>query len=886
MTRCISVPPIAGGRGRRLSFFRSQSPPFLAPFSPSSAHRHSQISSASICILLSAEFSIVRCTRFSSLSVSSHLTMFAFVPSVPAVAPAALPRSTFLCGRARVASPLRPSTSRRVRAPCPPTMMTAEAPAPPTEKFEFQAEVSRVMNLIINSLYSNKDIFLRELVSNSSDACDKKRFLSINEGETVSPSIYVKADKDAGTVTIEDSGIGMTRQELINNLGSIATSGTSKFAEALGEGSSNDVSLIGQFGVGFYSSYLVADNVTVISKSHTDPNSKQYRWESSAKNSFTVAEDDSEPLKEGSGTRIILHIKDDCKDFLENFRLIELMKRYSEFIQFPVYGWESRTEYDEVPDGDEKDADGKQKTKRVPRTVEEWSQVNKLKPLWMRRAKEVEDDEYVEFYKTISRDFQPPLAHTHFAVEGDVEFRALLYCPKVLPPELRQSMFEKDGKALRLYVKRVFISDTFEDLLPRWLCFLRGVVDSEDLPLNVSREILQKSRVLRTISKRLVRKSIDMFKAIKARDNDDFKEFWKNFGRYIKAGIVEGDDYKEELIKMALWMTTNSKDELTDFDGYISRMKENQKCIYYVTSESRSAGENTPAMERLRKLGYEVLFMVEPVDELSVQNIGTYKSKRSEDAEEEEFKMIDVSKEDLDLGDLKSDEEKEEDKKMAENFKEVTDFMTTLLSDKVGKVATSDKLTESPSTITQSSFGMSPTMERYMKEVGAGSAMDDPGMSGFLTKARTLEINPKHPIVIDIKTRLEGAASSDDDTLKQTCMLVYELALLTAGFPLGDTSSFAKRVGSLVSSAVQAPEVVVPPPEAPAPSLADEPGAGMTMADLEKQIKANVDSIDDVKPVKPEDIPEEVLNRVKEEDGMGDGKDDKNVKSVDAEIVE
>ncbi|CDF33242.1 unnamed protein product [Chondrus crispus] len=838
--------------------------------------------------------------------------MSAFVPATPvaAQAPVLLRRSAFACPASTTR--LHAAVSRRCRLAPAPRMMaeaSAETEAPPAEeKFEFQAEVSRVMHLIINSLYSNKDIFLRELVSNASDACDKKRFLALSSGtDGGQPEVFVKADKEKGTITVEDSGIGMTRQELINNLGSIATSGTSKFVDALGENGSGDMNLIGQFGVGFYSAYLVSDSVQVVTRSYTDPNAKQYRWESDAENSFIIREDDSEPFKNGSGTRIILHVKEGCKEFLENYKLEELMKRYSEFIQFPVYSWASRTEYDEVPDGDEKDAEGKQKMKREPRTVEEWSQVNKLKPLWMRKPKEISSDEYSAFYKTITKDFSDPLAHTHFAVEGDVEFRALLFCPKTLPSNLRQNMFGDQGSLLKLYVKRVFISDKFEDLLPRWLVFIKGVIDSEDLPLNVSREILQKSRVLRIISKRLVRKSVDMFKAVKARDNNDFEDFWAQFGRYIKAGIIETDDHTDDLMKLALWPSTQSQEKLTDLDGYVSRMKESQKDIYFVAADSRAAGESAPAMERLRKHGYEVLFLTEPVDEMTVQKVITFKTKRNaDDKDDTMFKFVDVTKDDLDLGELKSDEEKKEDKALVEEYKAVVEYFQKLLSDKVGKVQVSDRLTESASTITQSSFGISPTMERYMKEVGSAN-LNDPGMSGFMVKSRTLEINPKHPIVKDIKTQMEGAAGGDEDQLKQTCTLVYELALLTAGYPLDDTAVFARRVSSLVSPNIAAPEVVVPDPEQAAPSLNDEM-ADLTQEDMQRNLNeqlekmgANVDvltdqargdteTIDaetiDTESIDTESIDTEAKATEVAESGDGEGQGEEKVKKAETEVVE
>lgn len=760
-----------------------------------------------------------------------------------------------------------------------------EPQAPASEKFEFQAEVSRVMNLIINSLYSNKDVFLRELVSNASDACDKKRFLSLSSGtsEASAQEIYVKADKEAGTITIEDGGVGMTRQELINNLGSIATSGTSKFLEAIGDGGSPDVNLIGQFGVGFYSAYLVADNVTVISKSYTDKNAKQYKWESSADNSFTISEDDSEPLKAGTGTRIILHVKEDSKEFLENFKLNELMKRYSEFVQFPIYGWHTRTEFDEVPDGDEKDADGKQKMKRVPRSVEEWTQVNKLKPLWMRRPKEVEEKEYNEFYKTVAKDYVDPLAYTHFAVEGDVEFRALLYTPKSLPAELRQNMFSDGSRTIKLYVKRVFISDGFEDILPRWLCFIKGVVDSEDLPLNVSREILQKSRVLRTITKRLSRKAIDMFKNIKKRDNDDYQEFWTQFGRYIKAGVIEDQDYRDDLLKLCMFPSTSNAEKFTTLDEYISRMKENQKDIYVCASDSRATAMASPAMERVRKLGFEVLLLVEPVDEITIQNTGNYKAKRNaDDKEPTEFKFVDVSKDDLDLSELKSEEEKKEDETLAEDFKPVIEFLTQLLSDKVGKVQLSDRLTESASTIAQASFGFSPTMERYMKDVGAAQ-MNDPGMSSFMSKSRTLEINAKHPIVKDLKVQMEGAGGGDEKQLKQIGMLVYELAMLTGGYALEDTAAFAKRVGALVSPSIEAPEVVMPEPPAEVPSLADEPAgipSDITAEDLKSSLDEKIKELDS-----NADINYSVTDETKSAEAPAASEGEDKIKTVKPDIV-
>ena len=394
------------------------------------------------------------------------------------------------------------------------------------------------MDIIINSLYSDRDVFLRELVSNAADACDKKRFLSITaDGEAAGETefrIRLKPDRAARTLTIEDSGIGMTKTELVENLGRIAQSGTKKFAEALAKGDA-DLNLIGQFGVGFYSGFLAADRMSVISRPSQGEDRRQYRWESAAGSSFTVVEDDSEPI-EGSGTRIVLHLKEDCDEYMDPVKLKTLLQRYSEFVQFPIELWTEKTEYEQVPDDNAPaPAEGEPpKMKTVSKKTNVWERINQTKPIWLRAPRSVTPEEYQDFYRTTFRMYDEPLNHTHFSLEGQVEFRALLYVPSTLPYELARSMFDESSRAVKLYVKRVFINDKFEELLPRYLTFLRGVVDSEDLPLNVGREILQKSKMLNVINKRLVRKSLDMFKDIE-KNATAYTGFWANFGRYLKV---------------------------------------------------------------------------------------------------------------------------------------------------------------------------------------------------------------------------------------------------------------------------------------------------------------------------------------------------------------
>merc|ERR1711975_163481 len=464
-----------------------------------------------------------------------------------------------------------------------------ETSGPPAEKFEFQAEVTRLMDIIINSLYSNKEIFLREIISNASDALDKIRFLSvtdkdaIGEGEVAKLDIKIAADKTKDTLTLTDKGIGMTKQDLINNLGTIAKSGTSSFLEKLKEG--GDINLIGQFGVGFYSVYLVADKVTVRTKHNDD---KQYIWESTADSSFTIAEDpEGDTL--GRGTEITLHLKDDCKEFTEGDKIKDLVKKYSEFISFPIYLKETKTVEKEVEEEEKKkkeeekkddaeekkdeekkddlevkdgDEAAKPKTKKVSEEVVEWNQVNSEKAIWTRSPRDVEEDEYNRFYKTISKDSDDPLTKMHFSAEGEIEFKSILFIPSKAPYDLLEG--KAKSNAIKLYVRRVFITDEFEDMMPRWLSFIKGVVDSEDLPLNVSREMLQTSKVLRVIKKKLVTKTLEMIRKIaekkkkeeekdeddeaeaeeeeetesdpaaEVEDNEDYVTFWKEFNKAIK----------------------------------------------------------------------------------------------------------------------------------------------------------------------------------------------------------------------------------------------------------------------------------------------------------------------------------------------------------------
>lgn len=643
------------------------------------------------------------------------------------------------------------------------------------------------MNIIVNSLYSNKDVFLRELVSNAADACDKKRFLALTDGTSPEDMrLRIMPDKEARTLTIEDNGVGMQKSELIENLGRIARSGTAAFVKDLGSGDA-DVSQIGQFGVGFYSAFLVADKVEVVSRSFKDPANERTAWRwTSDSSSFKISEAPEEKFDHiDSGTKLILHLKEEAQEYLDSGKLADLLKRYSEFITFPIELWNEKVQYDQVPDESAPPpAEGEQpKMKSVPRSVFEWEVMNKLKPIWLRNPDVVNETEYSEFYKTTFKAFDEPLSTTHFKVEGQIEFRALLFVPTTVPFELTRDMFSEAGRAMRLYVKRVFINDKFEDLIPRWLTFVRGVIDSEDLPLNVGREILQKSRTLKIIRKRVVRKVLDSIENLRENAPSKFEQLWNSYGKYFKVGLVEDVDYKEELKRFVRFWSSSSGDNQTSLKEYVSRMKEGQDKIYFVTGEGKKSAAISPSMEKMRKLGYEVLYMIDPLDEICSQSMQDFDGK----------KFVDINKAGLDLS--KTEDEKKSLEDSTKEFEALATWLKKKLGERVQKVQITDRLVESPAVLVQGEWGMSPTMQRYMKAQTTSSSQDNAFSIGARNQA-ILEINPESNIIKKLDNLMK--LNPEAETTQDMVFMLYETASLLGGYTLEDPGDFAKRVTSMM----------------------------------------------------------------------------------------
>jgi heat shock protein beta len=727
------------------------------------------------------------------------------------------------------------------------------------EKFNFNVEVTRMMYIIINSLYTNKEVFIRELISNASDACDKARFLAVQNpdyfGENKELKIIIETDRASKTFSITDTGVGMTKNDLVKNLGTIAKSGTTSFIEAISKG--NSLNLIGQFGVGFYSTYLVSNKVVVTSKNADD---NQHVWVSTAGSSFTVAKDPRGNTL-GRGTKITLFLKEDSVEFCETDTVKKNIKKYSEFIDYPIYmkinktyteeeeidepenetettsvnetKKDNKTDDLEIKDEDEeKKKEKKKKTKSITKWKWDYELINENKPIWLRDKKEITKEEYVKFYKALTKDSEEPLAYEHGKLEGEVNFRYILFIPGKRPYDLYDNYYGKSS-SLKLYVRRVLVSEQFEDLMPRYLNFIKGVVDSDDLPLNVSREALQQYKMIKVMSNKLVKASIQIMIKLaveKEEDEDDddeddeddeednetesknetetkkendtksddeeddekeektekkkdtkYMKFFENYGKNIKLGVIEDIQNRNKLAKLLRFYSTHNIDELTSFDEYIKRMKPKQEQIYFLAGEDKAAVAKSPLIQKILEKGGEVFILDDPIDEFCLQNLGEYEKKKLKNVAKGEFKL------------WEDDDElaKKKEKKIEKDFKPLIEWWKKLLGAKVENIIVSQRLVDSPCIMIGTEHGYSASMERIQK--AQAFANQDKITAQFLYARKTMEINPNHPAIKTLKEQV-GTSDKVSEDVEDTAMLLFESAMLESGYSLPDPHAFGVRM--------------------------------------------------------------------------------------------
>jgi len=703
------------------------------------------------------------------------------------------------------------------------------------EEISFTADISQLMNLIINSFYSKKEIFLRELLSNSSDALEKIRHKSLQDSNVLSSEpdlkIRVKSIEEDKCLVISDTGVGMTRDDLVNCLGTIAKSGTKAFLESVDK---KDVETIGQFGVGFYSAFLVADRVKVVTKHNDD---KEYVWESNSDKTFTLTSNDEGTLKRG--TEIYLYLKEDELEYLKMDRVKTVIKQYTEFINYPIELWESKEVEREVavedeedsPEGVEGDSPSDEpkieeveeekeekseapKTKKIKETVSEWKVVNDEKPIWCQKPEDVDEEKYKSFYKKLTGEYSDPLAHKHFHTEGNLECDCLLYVPERPPFDVFDGGQGKK-RNIKLYVKKVFIMDDCEELVPEWLKFVRGVVDSNDIQLNVSREILQQSRVLSQIKNIIIKKSIELMNEI-AEDEDKFKKFYEHYDKMIKLGVHEDSKNRDKLVELLRYNSVNNSDKLISLKEYVENMKEEDKSIYYICGDNKESLSKSPLIERIKQKGHDVLYFTDPIDEYMVQNVREYMEK----------KLVDVSKEGI-----KFDED--EIKKQTEENKALIDFIKEQLGTRVTEVKVSDRLASTPCVLTTAEFGWTANMERIMK----AQALRNSQIDQFMGARKIMELNTGHLIMRTLREKLGN--ETNHKQCKDIVELLYSNAILNSGFILENPSEYADKVNKMIEVGFCDAEEDPNPPD-----LSDTPNNGANIEDESPSDESKMEEVD------------------------------------------